>query len=56
MWLKCLFFQEMLEEFKHPDIVSPNGKFIELDFFFPGMNLAVEYQVNPQLCCHSDRC
>ena len=42
--------QEMLEEYKHPDIVSASGQFFELDYFFPHLNLAIEYQV-PLLSC-----
>lgn len=35
----------ILEEYKHPDIVNPVGYNIELDFFYPKLNLAIEYQV-----------
>jgi hypothetical protein len=33
-----------LEEYKHPDIITASGRPLELDFFFPHINLAFEYQ------------
>ena len=36
--------KEVFEEFKHPDILV--GKLpLELDFFYPELRLALEYQV-----------
>jgi hypothetical protein len=49
--LKFLFiefkklFLEVFEEYKHPDIVSHSGIPLELDFFYPKLNIAFEYQV-----------
>ena len=37
--------QEFVEDYKHPDIVTSSGYPLELDFFFPQLNLAFEYQV-----------
>ncbi len=39
---------EICEEFKHPEITG-NFKTLELDFFFPRLNLAFEYQVTHYL-------
>jgi hypothetical protein len=36
---------EVLEEYKHPDITTPSGKSLELDYFIPKFNIGVEYQV-----------
>jgi ATP-dependent DNA ligase len=36
---------EVFEEYRHPDIATPNGNNLELDFFFPQLKLAIEYQV-----------
>jgi hypothetical protein len=36
---------EMLEEYRHPDLYNASSHFLELDFFFPKLKLAVEYQV-----------
>jgi hypothetical protein len=36
---------EVLEEYKHPDITTNSGYPLELDFFYPQLNIAVEYQV-----------
>ena len=33
----------MLEEYRHPELESSIAR--ELDFYFPRLNLAVEYQV-----------
>jgi hypothetical protein len=38
-------FVEVLEEYKHPKIISASGRKLELDFFFPQLNLAFEHQV-----------
>ena len=38
----------MLEEYKHPDILI-GGHPLELDFFFPQLRLAVEYQVTKNI-------
>jgi hypothetical protein len=35
---------EVFEEYKHPDLLSDGGP-LELDFFYPQLKLAVEYQV-----------
>jgi hypothetical protein len=35
----------VLEEYKHPDLFSAEGKPFELDLFYPQLNIAVEYQV-----------
>lgn len=40
----CLLV-EVLEEYRHPDIVTPSGAPLELDFFYPQLKVAVEYQV-----------
>jgi hypothetical protein len=37
---------EVLEEYKHPDITVTSGRTLELDFFYPQLNLAIELQVN----------
>jgi hypothetical protein len=39
------FFVEVLQEYRHPDLKSTSGFPLELDFFFPKYNLAIEYQV-----------
>jgi hypothetical protein len=36
---------ELLQEFRHPDIVNISGRNLEIDFFYPKFNLAIEYQV-----------
>lgn len=38
--------EEILEEYKHPDLVLPNGEMFELDFYVPLYKLAFEYQVD----------
>jgi hypothetical protein len=35
----------VLEDYRHPDIVTSPGNPLELDFFYPQLNIAVEYQV-----------
>jgi ATP-dependent DNA ligase len=40
----------VFEEYRHPDMISPSGHAYELDFFFPQLNIAVEYQVS--LTCY----
>ena len=35
----------MLEDYRHPDIYLSSGYPLEIDFFFPNLNLAFEYQV-----------
>lgn len=37
--------EEVLEDYKHPDIIGSSGKFMELDYFLPNFSLAIEYQV-----------
>jgi hypothetical protein len=39
---------DVLEEYRHPDILTSTGHPLELDFFYPRLNLAIEYQV----CSH----
>jgi hypothetical protein len=34
----------LLEEYRHPDIVTAIGHPLELDYFFPNLNLAAEFQ------------
>jgi hypothetical protein len=36
---------EVLEEYKHPDLISTSGRNLELDFFYPQFKLAIEFQV-----------
>ena len=47
VWLifECLYCVEVLEEYRHPDIVTSSGGSLELDFFYPELKIAVEYQV-----------
>jgi hypothetical protein len=33
-----------LEEYRHPELISVTGRQLELDFFYPKLNVAVEYQ------------
>jgi hypothetical protein len=40
-----LLFLDLLEEFRHPENVSLSGHLLELDFFYPKLNIAVEFQV-----------
>jgi hypothetical protein len=45
----------VVEEYRHPDIVS-GGHPLELDFFYPQLKIAVEYQVTQRFkagieCC-----
>jgi hypothetical protein len=47
---KIILFTEILDEYKHPDIVSPSGRNLELDFFYPRLNIAFEYQVFQDSC------
>jgi hypothetical protein len=44
-WHIFNFFIEIIEEYKHPKIISNKGHNLELDFYFPRLNLAFEYQV-----------
>ena len=49
--LKTIFpTEEVLEDYKHPDLSSSSGYPLELDFFYPKINLAFEYQVNKNYC------
>ena len=34
-----------MEDYKHPDLVTSKGLPLELDLFYPQLNLAFEYQV-----------
>lgn len=44
--LKSIFpNEEVLEEYRHPDIVTSSGAPLEFDLFYPKLNLAIEYQV-----------
>jgi hypothetical protein len=44
--LKTMFPKEaVLEEYKHPDLLVSTGYPLELDFFYPQINVAIEYQV-----------
>jgi hypothetical protein len=43
--IRFTVYIEVLEEYRHPDIVSQTGNLLELDYFYPKLNLAVEYQV-----------
>jgi hypothetical protein len=36
---------EVLEEYKHPDLTTPGGYPVELDFYYPQIKIAVEYHV-----------
>jgi hypothetical protein len=38
---------EVLDEYKHPDLIAISGRTLELDFFYPQLNLAIELQVKP---------
>jgi hypothetical protein len=38
-------FEEVLEEYRHPDILVSNYP-LELDFYYPKLNLALESQVS----------
>jgi hypothetical protein len=40
---------EVLEEYRHPQIVSAAGHFLELDFFYPKLNIAFEFQVTQNI-------
>jgi hypothetical protein len=40
-----LIFVEVFEEFRHPEILSSSGNPVELDYFYPKLKLAIEYQV-----------
>jgi hypothetical protein len=40
-----LIFVEVLEEYRHPDILTSLGTPLELDYFYPQYNLAFEFQV-----------
>jgi hypothetical protein len=40
-----LIFLEFFEEYKHPDVISPSGYPLEFDYFYPKLNIAIEYQV-----------
>jgi hypothetical protein len=39
-------FEEVLEDYRHPDIIMPSGFPVEFDYFYPSLNVAVEYQVS----------
>jgi hypothetical protein len=45
----CLVLLEVLEEFRHPSVVIETGSPLELDFFFPQLRVAVEYQVSQKV-------
>lgn len=45
IFLLLIEFLEVLEEYRHPDIVAPSGIPLQLDFFYPRLKLAFEYQV-----------
>ncbi len=48
--LKTIFPSEaVFEAYKHPDMSSSAGYPLELDFYYPKINLAFEYQVLTQL-------
>ena len=36
----------MLEEYRHPDLFNSSSSFLELDYFFPKLKLALEFQVS----------
>ena len=38
--------QEILQEFRHPQITNEKGQTLELDIFLPQLQIAIEYQVN----------
>ena len=40
-----MLFLEVVEEYRHPDLVLSTGFSPELDLFYPKLNLAFEYQV-----------
>jgi hypothetical protein len=42
---------DVLEEYRHPDIVTSKGRHLELDLFYPQLKIAFEYQVITFLRC-----
>jgi hypothetical protein len=36
---------DVLEDYRHPDITTKGGQHFELDFFYPKLKIAFEYQV-----------
>ncbi len=34
-----------MEDYRHPEITGNTGRNLEIDFFYPRLNLAIEYQV-----------
>jgi hypothetical protein len=36
---------EVVEEYRHPDLITPSGDAFELDLYYPEFKLAVEFQV-----------
>ena len=44
--LKLIFpLNDILEEYKHPKAIGKSGNRLELDIFYPQLNIAFEYQV-----------
>ena len=46
--ISCVFnllIIEVVEDYRHPEIVMSSGYPLEIDYFFPNLNLAFEYQV-----------
>ena len=39
-----MFFEELFNDYLHPDITNEMGRSLQLDLFFPNLNLAFEYQ------------
>jgi hypothetical protein len=55
MFLICFnMFLEVLEEYRHPDIIMDSGYPLELDFFYPKYNIAFEYQVTHVTLLYAD--
>ena len=48
----CVYFVEFFEEYRDPDISSSSGKPLELDFFYPQLKLALEFQVEQKIFCY----
>jgi hypothetical protein len=38
--------KEILEEYRHPEIISTTGQPLQLDLYYPQLSIAFEYQVN----------